>query len=128
MTGRKLSGHPNCELRGSPAASDDETVYRVSVNGVEEPTELGNQHTEVPSPEVEVGQPIDTNGRQLPPGNRWEAPRNKRSWATSTPRFRSRELKSGNRSIRTGGTVIGQPMWRREATGLGNQQTGFRLR
>lgn len=50
VTGRKPSEHPNCELGGSPAASDDDTVYRVSVNGVEGSTGSGNRQTEAPSP------------------------------------------------------------------------------
>jgi hypothetical protein len=63
VTGRKPSKHPNCEFGGSPAASDDGTVYRVSVNGVEGPTGPGDRQTGVPSPGVEVGQPADANGR-----------------------------------------------------------------
>ena len=50
VTGPKLSEHPNCELGGSPAASDDDTVYRVSVHGVEGSTGPGNRQTEAPSP------------------------------------------------------------------------------
>jgi hypothetical protein len=50
VTGPKPNEHPNCEFGGSPAASDDDTVYRVSVNGVEGPTESGNRQTGVPNP------------------------------------------------------------------------------
>ncbi len=118
------SEHPNCELGQCPAASNDGTGNRVSVNGVEGPTGPGNRQTGVPSPGVEIGQPIETNGRHRHRETD-VAPRGNGRWATSEPGLdsgdggweTSRRGRGGNRRRETG---VGG----RTAAGPGNRSTG----